>query len=574
MDDAVKSVVEAIKRGISVQNGYKKEQYDEVDALVVHGSNNVYLPTKEQITYLIEKTEDEKLYELFVSLEKLYDNQRLEYKDFVEANKHRNPNILLTLKNVSDIIKIATADDLVKVDTNLSLSATPAVLNFINQYKNPKETILKDKLPEDVLSNIDDLQQLATNALNEKGSNSINNPGILLNLPINKDNFDFYMKHLGFLVGDVNSIVKMREIGAGLDEEVVKKLDDLTYRTVRNLMFKANSYDGRLAFIDAVQKLDYFDKSIYKTLMESNDGLSVLIDKMEKASDLEKHEFISMFLKTQVHTYDPKLIGRIGESIADKFESELLARRILDNTNSLSYQPEFVREFVKRLTHEEQLNLYLRCSDVHNNYQLFDANKKNVLKDYVSILLTDGVRFLDNIKFSSWKIEKFDIAKWVLRSDAEHLCNKYPELYRSLDYGEQLDFLRRNIVTGSVSFKDYNTFLEFEAEFPHVYQSGAIFIDKMEAINVHVDKLYSQRSDVDDKDYEILMNLIKFVDDSNRDKVADYLYYDIDGLVKYMQNNKDAQRLFLEFEPELEKEFKTHELELDQKVNQTNKRKP
>ena len=306
--------------------------------------------------------------------------------------------------------------------------------------------------------------------------------------------------------------------------------------------------------------------------MESNDGLSVLIDKMEKASDLEKHEFISMFLKTQVHTYDPKLIGRIGESIADKFESELLTRRILDNTNSLSYQPEFVREFVKKLPHEEQLDLYLRCSDVHNNYQLFDANRKDVLKDYVSVLLTDGVRFLDNIKFSSWKIEKFDIAKWVLRSDAEHLCNKYPELYRSLDYGEQLDFLRRNIVTGSVSFKDYNTFLEFEAEFPHVYQSGAIFIDKMEAINVHVDKLYSQRSDVDDKDYEILMNLIKFVDDSNRDKVADYLYYDIDGLVKYMQNNKDAQRVFWEFEPELEKELKTHEL--DQKVYQTNKRKP
>ena len=42
MDDAVKSVVEAIKRGISVQNGYKKEQYDEVDALLVHCSNNVY----------------------------------------------------------------------------------------------------------------------------------------------------------------------------------------------------------------------------------------------------------------------------------------------------------------------------------------------------------------------------------------------------------------------------------------------------------------------------------------------------------------------------------------------------
>ena len=113
--------------------------------------------------------------------------------------------------------------------------------------------------------------------------------------------------------------------------------------------------------------------------------------------------------------------------------------------------------------------------------------------------------------------------------------------------------------------------MEFEAEFPHVYQSGAIFIDKMEAINVHVDKLYSQRSDVDDKDYEILMNLIKFVDDSNRDKVADYLYYDIDGLVKYMQNNKDAQRLFLEFEPELEKEFKMYEH--NQKVNQINKRK-
>lgn len=117
MDDAVKSVVEAIKRGISVQNGYKKEQYDEVDALVVNGLDNVYLPTKEQIAYLIENTEDEKLYELFVSLEKLYDNQRLEYKGFVEANKHRNPNILLTLKNVSDIIKIATVDDLFKVDT-------------------------------------------------------------------------------------------------------------------------------------------------------------------------------------------------------------------------------------------------------------------------------------------------------------------------------------------------------------------------------------------------------------------------------------------------------------------------